>query len=197
MSPPEMDTFVVMLHNLSTQLDDKELDTLKFLCQEKMGKKKLESVKSVRDLFRYLMELLHISRDNLEFLRTLLKTIKRHDLVQEVDGFQERSLGVDAMSEIQESDQFGLAFDIICENVGRNWKMLARRLGVSDVKMDHIVTANPYNMHEQLMQSLREWQKKKGREAQVSDLLRALKSCNMNLVAEKLAEGLNIRQITN
>ncbi|KAM4617570.1 FAS-associated death domain protein [Discoglossus pictus] len=187
-----MDHLLLMLHSISTKLDETELGNLKFLCREIIGKRKLESIKSTNDLFTCLIELTEISDKNLDFLKKLLKGIKRQDLVQEVGEFQENQLGVNAEPEPLERSQLEQAFDIVCENVGHNWKMVIRRLGVSDTIIDGIVYANPYNMQEQKMQCLRHWGKQKRGQAQVSDLIQVLRSCKMCLVAERVMEELQI-----
>ncbi|XP_067414326.1 FAS-associated death domain protein [Emydura macquarii macquarii] len=187
-----MDSFLSLLHSFSMSLSDSELSALKFLCREKIGKRKLESVKSGNDLFTILLEQREIAREKLDFLQCMIETIKREDLKMQLEEFIDGGQGevVDQL-DVKEKRQQTLAFEVICENVGKNWKVLVRKLGISDTKIDRILTANPYNLQEQLMQSLREWQKLKGKEAKVADLLKALRDCRMNLVADKLEDKLS------
>ncbi|NXL07007.1 FADD protein, partial [Mesembrinibis cayennensis] len=176
-----MDPFLALLHSFSSSLSDRELSSLKFLCREQIGKRKLESVQSGGELFNILLEQQLIARGKVSFLEDLLKNIKREDLVSQLKQFVEEG---EANAPDDQLDVHEKPFEVICENVGRDWKMLMRKLGISEVKMDRIVTANPSNLREQLVQSLREWQKGKGKDAKVTDLIKALRGCNLNLVAD-------------
>lgn len=68
--------------------------------------------------------------------------------------------------------------------------MLMRELEFSDVHMERIMAAHPYDLREQLVQSLRQWQSRKGRDAKVTDLITALRRCNLNLVADLVEQDL-------
>ncbi|NWZ24179.1 FADD protein, partial [Asarcornis scutulata] len=176
-----MDPFLTLLHSFSSSLSAAELRDLKFLCQDKIGKRKLESVQSGAELFNFLLEQQVISSHNADFLKTMLKVIKREDLVTRLEHFVEEG---EANVPEDQPDMNEKPIEVICENVGREWKMLMRKLGFSEVKMDRIIAANPLNLKEQLVQSLREWQKWKGKDAKVTDLIKGLRDCNMNLVAD-------------
>ncbi|XP_071975223.1 FAS-associated death domain protein [Engystomops pustulosus] len=181
-----MDTFSVLLLNVSEKLNDKELDDMKFLCQKKIVKKKMETISSPIHLFQQLKELVEISEDDVAFLIELLSTIKRQDLVLEVERYRGgRGAG-------GERDNLDEAFDIICDNVGKDWKRLIRTLGVTDNTIDQVVNSNPYNMREQLFQCLREWRTKKKDKATVSALVEALDKCRLRLVSERLVEAINL-----
>ncbi|XP_040184074.1 FAS-associated death domain protein [Rana temporaria] len=189
-----MEDFNVMLLGIAGKLTDTDLSNMKFLCQDKIPRKKMETITSPTDLFIKLMELTEISKDNLNFLIELLQHTLRHDLAKEVKAFQGPPISREetSVAEDPDEDQLGQAFDIICENVGKDWKMLMRTLGVTDGTMDQIIYANPYNLREQIRQCLREWKKKKRENANVSALIKALEKCRLKLVAEKISDELNL-----
>uniref|UniRef100_A0A8C0HH00 FAS-associated death domain protein n=1 Tax=Buteo japonicus TaxID=224669 RepID=A0A8C0HH00_9AVES len=187
-----MDPFFTLLHSFSSSLSDNELSSLKFLCRGKIGKRKLEAVRSGIELFTILLEQQVITSDKVEFLEGLLKSLKREDLVSQLQQFVEEGEVNDPDDEpdVHEKRLQKVAIEVICENVGRDWRMLIRELGLSEVKMDRIVAANPFNLREQLFQSLREWQKWKGKDAKAADLIKALRDRNMNLVADRVEQKL-------
>ncbi|XP_005154314.2 FAS-associated death domain protein [Melopsittacus undulatus] len=188
-----MDPFLILLNSFSLRLSDMELSSLKFLLKGKIGKRKLEAAQSGGELFSILLEQQLISGDDTALLEGLFKSINRNDLVSELKQFVEEGevTASDNQPDVHEKRLQNAAFEVICENVGRDWKMLVRKLGLSEVKIDRIVAGNPFNLHEQLFQSLRAWQKWKGKDAKVADLLKALRGCHMNLVADIVEQKLS------
>ncbi|NWW12609.1 FADD protein, partial [Oreocharis arfaki] len=176
--------FLSLLHSISLSLSDTELSDMKFLCRDKIHKRKLESVQSGRALFTCLMERQEIASDNLEFLRKLLQLINRDDLVAQLVQFEEE----EPRAPDDQPDVHEKPVAVICEKVGREWKKLMRELGMTEVKLDRIEAAHRYNLYEQLVQALREWQRWKGKDAKVADLIRALRGCSLNLVADMVEE---------
>ncbi|XP_073515651.1 FAS-associated death domain protein [Phyllobates terribilis] len=188
-----MDNFPKLLLEISEKLDERELESMKFLCSKKIVKKKMEMIKSPLDLFRQLQELTDISEDDLTFLISLLTTINRFDLVKKVELF----LGQHPEEEPKERDQMDEAFDIICDNVAKEWRRLIRTLGLPEMIIEQAMCANPYNMREQLMQCLIEWRKMKKDSATVSALVQALEKCKLRLVSERLTEAINLSHGTS
>lgn len=66
-----------------------------------------------------------------------------------------------------------------------------RELGMPEVKLDGIVAAHRDDLYEQLVQALREWQRWKGKDAKVADLIKALRACYLNLVADMVEEKIS------
>ncbi|NXN95655.1 FADD protein, partial [Rhinopomastus cyanomelas] len=176
-----MDPFLSLQLTISQNLVEDEISAMKSVCQHITGKSKMESVKIGMELFSILMEQQIITKDNVVFLEEMLKIIKRNDLVSLVKQFVEEGQVTEPEDQPDPNEK---PFEVICDNVGRDWRMLMRKLDVSDVMLARIEAAHPYNMREQLYQSLREWQKLKRREAKVEDLIKTLRSCDMNLAAD-------------
>ncbi|KAM4665455.1 FAS-associated death domain protein [Amazona ochrocephala] len=189
-----MDPFLKLLHSFSSRLSETEVSSLKFLLKGKIGKRKLEAAQNGEDLFNILLEQQLIASDEVSLLEGLFKTINRNDLVAELKQFVDEgeASASDNQPDVHEKRLQNAAFEVICENVGRDWKMLVRKLGLSEVKIDRIVAENPFNLREQLFQSLRAWQKWKGKDAKVADLMKALRGCRMNLVADIVERKLSL-----
>ncbi|NWT59408.1 FADD protein, partial [Erythrocercus mccallii] len=179
-----LDPLRSLLHSISSRLSDKELADMKFLCRDKIGKGKLSAVQSGQDLFNILIEQQEITRDNLELLKKLLQHIKRQDLLSEVVQFEEGQFHAPD----EQPDEHEKPVAVILGHVGREWKRLMRELGMPEVNLDRIEAAYPFKLYEQLVLALREWQKWKGKDAKVGDLIQALRGCNLNLVADKVEE---------
>ncbi|VCW70556.1 unnamed protein product [Gulo gulo] len=86
------------------------------------------------------------------------------------------------------------AFDIVCDNVGKDWRRLARHLKVTDAKIDAIEEKYPRNLTEQVRESLRVWKSAEREDATVSHLVRALRACQLNLVADLVLEDQQARE---
>ncbi|XP_047630994.1 FAS-associated death domain protein isoform X2 [Phacochoerus africanus] len=140
-----MDPFLVLLHSVSASLSSSELTELKFLCQGRVGKRKLERVQSGVDLFSVLLEQNELSPEHTALLRELLVSLRRQDLLRRLDAFEAGAAGGAA----PEERDLRAAFDIICDNVGKDWRRLARQLKVSDAKIDAIEEKYPRNLTEQ------------------------------------------------
>ncbi|TKC52272.1 FAS-associated death domain protein [Monodon monoceros] len=188
-----MDPFLVLLHSVSTGLSSSELTELKFLCQSRVGKRKLERVQSGLDLFSVLLEQNEMSPENTVLLRELLVSLRRQDLLRRLDDFEAGAAGGAA----PEERDLRAAFDIICDNVGKDWRKLARHLRVSDAKIEAIEEKYPRNLAEQVRESLRVWKNSRRDDAAVSHLVRALRACRLNLVADLIEEGQRARALQN
>ncbi|KAM4017610.1 FAS-associated death domain protein [Anomaloglossus baeobatrachus] len=188
-----MDKFSILLLNISQKLNERELASLKFLCHTKIVKKKMEQITSPLHLFTNLKELTEISEDDLSVLISLLTAINRNDLAEEVELFQ----GPQPKEEAKERDQLDEAFDIICDNVSKEWRRLIRKLGLSETVINQVIYANQNNLREQLMQCLLEWRRIKKGSATVSALVEALEDCKLRLVAEILTDAINLSHGTS
>ncbi|XP_046927017.1 FAS-associated death domain protein [Lynx rufus] len=186
-----MDPFLVLLHSVSAGLSSSELTELKFLCQSRVGKRKLERVQCGLDLFSVLLEQNELDRERTGLLRELLASLRRQDLLGRLDSFE---AGAAAEVSSEERD-LRAAFDIICDHVGKDWRRLARQLRVSDAMIDAIEEKYPRNLTEQVRESLRVWKNIHKEDPAVSHLVRALRACQLNLVADLIEDNQQARSL--
>ncbi|NXR47752.1 FADD protein, partial [Hippolais icterina] len=179
-----LDPLLSLLHSISSRLSAREVFDMKFLCRDKIKKRKLEAVQSGWELFSILMEQQEIVRDSLGLLKELLQGVDRRDLLSEVVRFEEE----EPHAPDDQPDEHEKPVTVICDFVGKEWKRLARELGMPEVKLDRVEAAYPFDLGERVFQALREWQKWKGKDAKVADLTKALRGCNLTYVAEKVEE---------
>ena len=74
-----IDPFRLLLVDLSDELQAKDVDRLKYLAG--IGEAVEEECDSGLDVFRELVRLTTIADNNVDFLKQLMKSVKRHDLV--------------------------------------------------------------------------------------------------------------------
>lgn len=69
-------------------LSNEQLNQLKFLCRDTVGKRELEKIDTGIKLFTVLMERGKLGDDNKEYLCQLLREIQRQDLCEKINAFQ-------------------------------------------------------------------------------------------------------------
>ncbi|ELR46741.1 Protein FADD [Bos mutus] len=181
-----MDPFLVLLHSVSAGLSSSDLTQLKFLCQNHISKRKLELAQSGLDLFTVLLQQNELNAGHTALLGPsasvrlrFLNTSPDHGLP--LCPFHPPDLRA--------------AMEIICDNVGKDWRRLARHLGVSDVKIEAIEEKYPRNLAEQVRELLRVWKNSTRENAAVSCLVGALRGCQLNVVADLIEEDQRARAL--
>ncbi|XP_034412583.1 FAS-associated death domain protein [Cyclopterus lumpus] len=181
--------FSSVLLDISNQLAQKQLEDMKFLCRDFVGKRALENITSGIQLFQVLTEQGRLGADKTEFLSKLLKDIHRSDLSDKLDNFESGAGVSDGQPDAAERAKLDIATDVIAENLGRTWRKLGRTLGVTDVKLESISRRHT-DLEETARELLKEWRKSRGAKARASDLVAALRACKLNLTADKVEDSL-------
>lgn len=83
-----------------------------------------------------------------------------------------------------------IATEVISEQLGRNWRKLGRKLGLTEVQLESISQKLPRDLEETAVELLTVWRRKRGAEAQTEELLNALRACQQNLTADKVQDRL-------
>ncbi|XP_068566849.1 FAS-associated death domain protein [Cebidichthys violaceus] len=183
-----MSSLPLLLH-ISNQLTEEQLANMKYLCRDMIGKGMLEKISSGTQLFQALTERGHLGADNTELLSRLLKNINRNDLSDELDNFESGSGDSDDQPDAAERAKLDVATEVIAENLGRNWRKLGRKLGLTDVKLESISSRHT-DLEETARELLKEWRRSRRAEARASELVAALRACQLNLTADNVVDRL-------
>ncbi|XP_073320167.1 FAS-associated death domain protein-like [Pagrus major] len=174
-----------VLLEISNDLSPEQLEKMKFLCED-IGKKELEKIDTGTKLFRVLKERRKLDHDNTAYLCQLLTEICREDLSDKLKGLIRKSGSTSYEPPETEKAKLDIATEVISENLGRNWRKLGRKLGLTDVKLESISKRHPTELEETAVELLNEWRKNRGAEARAEDLIKTLRACQFNLTADKV-----------
>lgn len=186
-------SFKAVLLEISNSLSPDQLGQIKYLCQNDIGKRDLERIDSGLKLFQFLTERQKLSEENLDYVCERLKAAGRPDLCERLQNFScppENSENTENLPSEQERAKLDIATEVIVENLGRNWRKLGRKLGLTDTKLESISRRHPTELEETAVELLKEWRKSRGAEARMEDLIKALRACSLNLTADKIEDRL-------
>ncbi|MED6248691.1 hypothetical protein ATANTOWER_003628 [Ataeniobius toweri] len=178
----------VVLLEISNQLSNENLESLKFLVRSQIGKQKLERIKTGLQLFEVLIERGRLASDQTDYLANLLGQIHREDLSDKLNSLEIQSGNSNNDISDAEKAKLDIAIEVIKESLGKNWRKLGRKLRVTEVKLDSISTQHPTDLEETAVELLKEWRKSRAAEARTEELIAALRNCQLNLTADKIQE---------
>lgn len=166
---------------ISDSLTAEQLDRLKFLSHDVIGKGALEKCDTGFKLFDLLKQRVRLGPDKTDYLCGLLSDINRQDLCEKLLGSSgDRRLTVD------QRDQMDRAAEVLSESLGRNWRKLGRKLGLSEVRLESISQKHPHSLEDTAVELVREWRRRSQDRATLDALIKALRDCALNLSADTL-----------
>uniref|UniRef100_A0A087XTC4 Fas (tnfrsf6)-associated via death domain n=1 Tax=Poecilia formosa TaxID=48698 RepID=A0A087XTC4_POEFO len=186
-------SFNSVLLGISNMLKEENLEQLKFLVRDHIGKQKLERIKTGHQLFEILTERGQLGKDKANYLCQLLRQVQRDDLSEKLSNWEVQTKKICPVPQ----DKLDIATEVIRDNLGRNWRKLGRKLRLGETKLDSIATRQPTDLEETAMELLKEWRKIRGPEVQTKELIAALRDCQLNLTADKIQEKLEQKGLSS
>lgn len=197
--------FRKVLGRINDGLGNENVRDLKNLCYDNIPERKREEIDSGIQLFNVLIEKGLISSEKPQFLCELLNEIGRMDLSEFVRDYihKRRSrfvycsydnclvfLSANTLAPACVVDKLEFKhLKLISEEVGRDWKMLGRHLGLDESTLDSIQQAYYSDLKEASYQTLLRWQKKAGPEASPQDLKQALTDMKLMAIVHKYLDA--------
>ncbi|CAD5115085.1 unnamed protein product [Dimorphilus gyrociliatus] len=197
-----MEPFNLMLVDLSRKLRKEDFESIKFCCQKVIPAGRLEQVDTPLQLWVLLQERADLSPDNTQILTDLIKSTGRSDLLQIIEAYDNKTYtncqhSAPSSSYKQEVASKGKIVEIereielIVSEIGRDWKRFARKLQLSDADIDYITDNFTRNSRECCRQSILTWYERRPSTVDISpvqQLITALRSCQLNLIADLLSD---------
>ena len=129
-----LNKFRRLLERLSQDIEEDELDRMKFLLQGVISSRNLEECSKARELFQKMVKQGLLGEDNLDNLAKLLTDVRRLDLVKRVRAYQQSELPGNVIAlDFLYFYLSWLIFDIITSRIYiyiyiTDWKKLRRKL---------------------------------------------------------------------
>ncbi|XP_061132397.1 protein FADD [Syngnathus typhle] len=178
--------FNALLLDISSHITNEQLDSLKYLCRDKVGKRVLETIDSGYKLFQCLTEGGELRQDKTKLLSELLEYIKRQDLSDKLNNFQSPPDCAGIQLSQTEKDKLEIAINLMAENLGLTWRKLGRKLGFNETKLQSISLRFPTDLEETARELLKEWMESRQANAHTGELIQALRTCQQNLTADQV-----------
>lgn len=179
--------FKALLLRVSNKLTSDNLKDLKHLLKDQIPTSKIETATQGTDLFQALSEKDFISQEKTGFLEQLMDLIDRQDLMRVVTEYEEKGALFSQKDKKlrSEVDLNPVTLRELAAEVGKDWKMLARHLGLPETDIQQIQHAHLFDLHEASYQAIVRWQDKQGTKATVASLRRALSDMKLLGVVHK------------
>ncbi|XP_070545507.1 FAS-associated death domain protein-like [Ptychodera flava] len=207
--------FRKMLMKVAMKLKrDDEFEKIKFMCFF-IPRSRREEIKSTLQLIEEMEFSDYLSVDDTSFLKDCLEEINRKDLVRIVEGYEDVRVGpVTAVQhqstsvsrvngstvlpskqnkgpiaqETPEGTDLTEEFEYLRNNLGRDWRTLARKFHLSETDIDAITYNHSRDLKEQSTQAMYLWKKNLGVRADRKSLVETLRKCRLNYLADHVEE---------
>ncbi|XP_038060210.1 uncharacterized protein LOC119731204 [Patiria miniata] len=93
---------------------------------------------------------------------------------------------IQQVREVSMGEDLSDVFEVVVEEIGRDWRQLARKLHLTETEIVRISEDHMRDLREQSMQSLLLWKKKMRSQATKAALVEALKKCRMMYIVDML-----------
>lgn len=176
--------FRKLLIKLGSKMTSNDLQNIAFLFEGELN----QDVSNATDLFTVLLQQDKISHEKPGSLADIYRTISRIDLANEVDQWSEMMEANNGR--LPQQTFTGEVLDdrllnSVAKDVGRDWKMLSRHLGLDETSIQSINQANMGDLHEAAYQALLRWKKDFGLKATPKAFKRALTDMRLMGIVHK------------